>query len=248
MYKRLLIACSVLVLAACNSATTTTEEVKKDEPAPPAPLADGWIRLFDGTSITGWHKYGGDPAGTSWKIKDSVLYLDTSVKINNEVVAGGDLTTNDEYENFDLKLEWKIAPGGNSGIIFLVNEDTAKYHESYETGPEYQLLDNDGHPDGKIARHRAGDLYDLIAVSKETVKPVGEWNQSEIRILNGQLDFYLNGEHTVSTTLWDNGWKKLIAGSKFKSMPGFGTFKKGHIVLQDHHCMIAFKNIEIRKL
>jgi len=89
--------------------------------------------------------------------------------------------TDEEYENFDLKLEWKIAKNGNSGIIFFVHEDTAKYKATYETGPEMQVLDNDGHPDGKIVKHRAGDLYDLISCRKETVKPVGEWNAAEIK-------------------------------------------------------------------
>jgi len=150
------------------------------------------------------------------------VYVDTTVK-----GEGADLVTDEEYENFDLKLEWKIAKNGNSGIIFFVHEDTAKYKATYETGPEMQVLDNDGHPDGKIVKHRAGDLYDLISCRKETVKPVGEWNAAEIKVVNGKLDLYLNGENVVSTTMWDDNWKTMVAGSKFKSMPGFGTFKKG---------------------
>jgi hypothetical protein len=161
---------------------------------------------------------------------------------------GGDIVTDEEFENFDLKLEWKIAKNGNSGIMFCVHEDTTKYKAPYETGPEMQVLDNDGHADGKIKKHRAGDLYDLISCSKETVKPVGEWNQVEIKLLNGKLDFYLNAENVVSTTMWDDSWNKLVAGSKFKTMPGFGTFKKGHIDLQDHDCMVWYRNIVIKKL
>jgi hypothetical protein len=111
-----------------------------------------------------------------------------------------------------------------------------------------QVLDNDGHPDGKIIKHRAGDLYDLISCSKETVKSVGEWNDVEIKSLNGKLDFYLNGENVVSTSLWDDNWNKMIAGSKFKQWKGFGSFKKGKICLQDHDCGVWFRNIKIRKL
>jgi hypothetical protein len=111
-----------------------------------------------------------------------------------------------------------------------------------------QVLDNAGHDDGKIIKHHAGDLYDLISCSQETVKPVGEWNQVEIISNNGKLDFILNGTNVVSTTMWDDNWKKLVAGSKFKDMPDFGTYKKGRIALQDHGNMVSYRNIMIKKL
>ena len=100
--------------------------------------------------------------------------------------------------------------------------------------PKCRYSDNAGHDDGKIIKHHAGDLYDLISCSQETVKPVGEWNLAEIISNNGKLDFILNGTNVVSTTMWDDNWKKLVAGSKFKDMPDFGTYKKGRIALQDH--------------
>lgn len=209
---------------------------------------NGWISLFDGKTTTGWHKYGGRPAGSAWKVADGAIYLDTTSKGTWQIKNGGDIVTDNEFENFDLKLEWKISKNGNSGIIFGIHEDSAKYKETWNTGLEMQVLDNDGHPDGKIHKHRAGDLYDLIACSKETVKPPGEWNQVEIKILKGKLDLFLNGENVVSTTMWDDNWNKLIAGSKFRSMPGFGTFKKGRIALQDHGNMIWFRNIMIKEL
>ncbi|HEX4852123.1 MAG TPA: DUF1080 domain-containing protein, partial [Puia sp.] len=136
---------------------------------------------------------------------------------------------------------------GNSGIMFLVKEDP-KYKESWNTGPEMQVLDNDGHEDGKIKKHRAGDLYDLISSSSEPVKPVGEWNQVEIRVNHGKLDLFLNGVNIVSTTLWDADWQKLIAGSKFKTMPGFTKYKTGRIALQDHGFDVWFRNIRIKQL
>jgi hypothetical protein len=113
---------------------------------------------------------------------------------------------------------------------------------------EMQVLDNNGHPDAKIVSHRAGDLYDLIVSSEETVKPVGEWNLAEIISKDGNLELHLNGVMIVSTTLWTPEWEALIAKSKFKTMTGFGTFKKGKIALQDHGDEVWFKNIRIKKL
>lgn len=208
----------------------------------------GFVSMFDGTTTSGWHSYGKTTAGELWKVNEGVLYLDTTKKVGYQTIGGGDLVTDKEYENFDLKLEWKIAPNGNSGLIFLINEDTAKYKEAWYTGFEMQILDNDGHSDGKIIKHRAGDLYDLISSSKETVKPVGEWNEAEIILDHGKLDMFLNGTNVVSTTLWDDNWNKLVAGSKFKDMPDFATFKKGKIALQDHGNMVSFRNIQIKEL
>jgi hypothetical protein len=201
----------------------------------------GWELLFDGHSKKGWQGYAPNGGG-QWEIQDEALHANTSLP------GPGDIVTDKEYDNFDLKLDWKISKNGNSGIIFYVHQDFAKYPESYETGLEMQVLDNDGHPDGKIHKHRAGDLYDLIASSSEPVKPVGEWNQAEIWCKNGELKLYLNGVNVVSTTLWDDNWKQLVAGSKFKQMPGFGTFHKGKIDLQDHGNEVWFRNIKIKKL
>ena len=202
----------------------------------------GWVNLFDGKTLKGWHTYGKPSAEAQWEVKDGAIHL------NKALGGDGDLTTDAAFDNFDLKLEWKISPKGNSGILFYVQEDTMKYKESYNTGPEMQVLDNDGHPDGKIHKHRAGDLYDLIPCTKETVKPVGEWNQVEIISNKGELKFFLNGTNVVSTTLWDDAWKNLVAGSKFKRWPDFGTFKSGKIDLQDHGNEVWYRNIKIKQL
>lgn len=209
---------------------------------------EGWQLLFNGTSTNGWHTYGMQSAGNEWKVEKGVIHLDASTK-NAE---RGDLLTNDEYENFDLQLDWKISEQGNSGIIFYVHEDPSKYKETYETGIEMQILDNGtstrpGQPDGKYYTHRAGDLYDLMA-SKEEANPLGEWNHIEIKCVNGSLDFYMNGVHTLSTHLWDDNWQKMIAISKFKTMPGFGIYKKGKIALQDHGDDVWFRNIKVKRL
>ena len=237
-------------MVACNDNSSEEKTEAKTETTTENPLLtseeqkEGWQLLFDGSSTDGWHNYGGGPVGYAWKVTDGTLHFDGSLK--KDTIAQ-DIVTNDEFENFDLKLEWKVDTNGNSGIMFYVVEDTA-HRRPYWTGPEMQVLDNNGHPDAKIAKHRAGDLYDLISSSKETVKPALEWNQAEIKAVNGKLDFYLNGENIVSTTMWDENWNKMIAGSKFKQWPGFGTFKKGRICLQDHGDKVWFRNIKIKKM
>ena len=249
--KQFCILMMAVFMIACNDNSTEEKTEVKTETATENPLLtadeqkEGWQLLFDGSSTEGWHSYGGGPVGYAWKVVDGTLHFDGPLKKDT---LAQDIISNEEFENFDLKLEWKVDTNGNSGIMFYVNEDTSKFEKPYWTGPEMQVLDNNGHPDAKITKHRAGDLYDLISSSKETVKPALEWNQAEIKALNGKLDFYLNGENIVSTTMWDENWNKMIAGSKFKQWPGFGTFKKGRICLQDHGDKVWFRNIKIRKL
>ncbi len=208
---------------------------------------EGWQLLFDGSSKKGWHIYQGKSDGSAWKVSEGMLMLDPTEKKDWQTIGGGDIITDEAYENYHLSLEWKISPKGNSGIIFGI-QDLPKYEHSWHTGMEMQILDNDGHSDGKIVKHRAGNLYDLIAASSEPVKPVGEWNKAEIKVNKGKLDLYLNGVNIVSTQLWDDNWKALVSASKFKSMPDFATFKSGHIGLQDHGNPVWFRNIKIRKL
>jgi|SRR5882724_9397128 len=254
MHKILFAIGIVIAATSCNDQSATSEKKEADTTMNKTialsdeEKKDGWQLLFDGTTPKGWHKYGGEAIGNAWKIADGTIYLDTSSKVNGKITNGGDIVTDEDFDNFDLKLEWKISPKGNSGIMFYVQEDTVNYKESYQTGPEMQILDNNGHADGNLIKHRAGDLYDLISCSRETVKPVGEWNQAEIKSLNGKLDLYLNGENVVSTTMWDDNWNKMVAGSKFKQWKGFGTFKKGKICLQDHGGTVWFRNIKIKKL
>ncbi len=223
---------TILVAAIGFGATAQTKKEK------------GFTALFDGKTTKGWHTYNKTTVGSAWEVQDGALHMSPTKKGAD---GGGDLVSDKAYSNFHLKLEWKVAPKANSGIIFYVHEDP-KYGQTYLTGPEMQVLDNDGHPDGKITKHRAGDLYDMIKSTSEPVKPVGEWNKAEIISNKGKLTFILNGVKVVNTTMWDDNWKALIAGSKFAKWEGFGTYKTGKIALQDHGDDVWYKNIMIKEL
>ncbi|HEY0356702.1 MAG TPA: DUF1080 domain-containing protein, partial [Flavisolibacter sp.] len=245
MYQLSFYLFTILVLS-CNSTRQNTMSKTN------VTMNGEWISLFDGKTTNGWHTYGKKTIGKAWKVEDGVLRLDAASKKDWQTAEGGDIITDEEFEDFHLKLDWKISPKGNSGIIFYIHEDPAKYKYPWETGPEMQVLDNgtattEGHPDGKITSHRAGDLYDLV-VAKEAVKPAGEWNAVEIISKNGDLEFRMNGQEVLKTNIWDENWKQMVAKSKFKSMPGFGIYKKGKIGLQDHGDDVWFRNIMIRRL
>jgi hypothetical protein len=246
MNKLLSIALCASVFAACNSSSTnstTTDTTAATAAMQPAATDTGWTNLFDGTTLNGWHTFGSASVSPKWSVDSGIIHFNPATKGDD-----GDLVSNDSFANFDLKIDWKIAKGGNSGILFYVQDDKAKYEDTYKTGPEMQVLDDERNEDNKIPSHHAGSLYDLIQATPGAVKPAEQWNSVEIVANNGKLDFYLNGVHVVNTTMWDDGWKKMVAGSKFKEWPAFGTFKTGHIALQDHGFNVWFKNIQVRKL
>jgi len=206
-----------------------------------------WTSLFDGYSTKGWHSYGEKTAGDAWKVKDGILSFDPTAIKNGK--GGGDLVTNESFSQFHLALEWKISKNGNSGIIFFVQDDPNKYKNTWHTGPEMQILDNEGHPDAKIISHRAGNLYDLIVGNEGHVKPYGEWNKVDIIVAKNVLTLKLNDFTVVETHLGDDAWKELIRRSKFAKgeSPDFGKVFSGHIALQDHGNEVSFRNIRIKK-
>jgi hypothetical protein len=225
-----------------NSGTTDSNAAKSATPQ------NGWVSLFDGKTLKGWHLYGNKNAPSVWKVVDGAIAWDPTAKRLPGDKLSNDLVSDDSYGNFDFKYEWKISKNGNSGLIFWVQEDSAKFKQTYHTGPEMQVLDNDGHADGKINKHRAGNLYDLIAGTEGAVKPVGEWNQAEIISDHGKLSFMLNGVTVLTTRYDDDNWKQMIAGSKFKQWPAFATVFNGHFALQDHGNDVWYRNIMVKNL
>ncbi len=229
-------------------------------PAPAAPLpdntlserekAEGWKLLFDGQSLNGWHNYGKTTIGAAWIVQDNAIHLDAKPRGEGEwqQKEGGDILTNESYKDFELELDWRIGPCGNSGIFYNVIEDPAKYGYGWMTGPEMQVLDNACHPDARIPKHRAGDLYDMIACKYETVRPAGEWNHVRIVSKNGKIEHWLNNRKLVTYDQNSPEWPKMIAASKFHEWAAFGTAREGKIALQDHGDPVWYKNIKIRRL
>jgi hypothetical protein len=245
MKKTLIIAIVALVILAFG--TRKSASITEDNTLTTQEKKEGWKLLFDGKTLKGWHKYGEQSIGAAWQVDDQAIHLNVSDKADWQAKNGGDILSQDAFDNFHLQLDWKVAEKGNSGIIFYVHEDPNQYKYPWMTGPEMQVLDNEGHPDSKIIKHRAGDLYDLIT-AKETVKKAGEWNHAEIIANKGHLQFFLNGEKVLETTMWDDNWRGMIAASKFHEFPGFGTYQKGKLCLQDHGDNVWFKNIKIKSL
>lgn len=224
-----LAACSGTETADSSQAGTTTTALPTSNEAE-------WQDLM---LLDKWRNFKSDSTSSSWKMNDGVLMLTGE--------GGGDLITREKYENFELDLEWKISEGGNSGLMFHVIEADS-LEATYHSGPEYQLLDDERHPDAKIEKHRSGDNYDLQKSSAETVKPAGEWNQTRLVVNNGQVEHYLNGQQVVEYELWTPEWEAMVAESKFAEFPAYGRAKTGHIALQDHGNRVWFRNIQVKKL
>lgn len=223
-----LLAIGMLLFTNCSPKLNTLTKSEKTA---------GFVSLFDGQSLDGWHVF--NKGNNFWSIEGGAIVL-------NPGKQGGDLVTDKAYENYELQLEWKISDCGNSGIIYGVKEEG--YGAVWHTGPEMQVLDNKCHPDAKIKMHRAGDLYDMISCSEETVKPAGEWNQVRLIIDHGKVQHWLNGTKVVEFEMFNDKWTEMVAKSKFKTKADFGTIRKGKIALQDHHDKVWYRNIKIREL
>ena len=222
--------------AAAPTATTTTAATPSLDLTPGS---DGFAALFDGKSMAGWRNYKSEGVNPQWKVENGTMTLTGK--------GGGDIITEKQFENFELELEWKISPKGNSGIFFHVVEadSLGKVHHS---GPEIQVLDNEGHKDGQIKTHRAGDNYDLLACTVETVRPVGEWNEFKLVVHEGHVEHWLNGTKVVEYQLWSPEWEEQYQKSKFTEWPLYGRAGKGHIALQDHGDQVWYRNIRIKVL
>jgi hypothetical protein len=234
----LLIAGSCVMLSSCNSDPSQA-------PAEATQNSGEWTMLFNGRNLDGWRSYGEDAAGPEWVVEDGAIVLD--VDENTSDMTGGDLITEQQYENFELELDWKISEGGNSGLLFGVREIEGQV-VAYETGIEMQILDDDRHRDGNTAETSAGACYALYAPVDKVLRPVGEFNQVRLIVNDGQVEHWLNGRKIVEYLIGSDDWQARIANSKFADWEHFAKYRRGHIALQDHTDRVWFRNIRIREL
>jgi hypothetical protein len=244
------IAASAILSVTLSGCTAHKSSMSATTPAADNTLTakeqkDGWKLLFNGKDLKGWHSFHRDTVAANWVAKDGQIEYDRA-----HDRAGDDLLTDGTYTNYELQLQWRISKGGNSGIIFDVQDDK-KYGATYVTGAEMQVLDNIDADDNKKQNHLAGCLYDMIGdATVSHPVPVGEWNQVRLIQNKGQLTFYLNGTKTVDVKIGSPEWETALASSKFKS-GGFKDFMKiqgGHIAVQKHPGSSGWKNIKIREL
>ncbi len=221
-----------------------------------AEKAAGWQLLFDGKTFAGWRCLGFDTVLTArWAIQDGTIRKIPSGEVplmaDGRPVQGADLMTKGTYRDFELSFEWKVAPAANSGVKYNVSEELSKSYPPGHSalGFEYQVLDDDRHPDGKMPIHRAASLYDLIAPNdQKQLKPVGEWNSARIVLRGNHGEHWLNGKKVVEYELGSPAMDSALARSKFRSIAGFADHRAGHIVLQDHVDEAWYRNIKIREL
>ncbi len=253
-----LVLLSTLIIISCsskndvnkgNGAETQIHNILSD-----AEIAEGWELLFDGKTFEGWRGIGiGSIPKGHWKIEDGTIKKiasgDVPTIADGQPLKGGDLITDKSFNNFELKFEWKISEGGNSGVKYNVIEEVSiKNGSTGALGFEYQVLDDAKHKDNLNATHRASSLYDMIEAIGKTVKPVGTFNNARI-VFNGNIiEHWLNGNKVVAAITDSPEFEELFKKSKYHDKPDFTIHKNAHIVLQDHGDDCWYRNIKIRKL
>ena len=225
--------------------TTITTRAQTPASAPntltAAERQEGFKLLFDGKTIDQWRGFKQQTLPDNWTVVDGTINLTTPRR-------AVDIISIEQFTDFDFKFDWKlgeIPAGSNSGVMFYVTEEG---QATYHSGPEYQVLDNARHPDGKNPLTTAGACYAIYAPSRDVTRPIGEWNEGRIIINKGKVQHWLNGEKVVEYDMNSDEWKAKVLGSKFKEWPIFGVARKGHIALQQHGGPISYRNLKIRTI
>ena len=238
----LILAAFALPLIACAQEEAAPNTLTQQE------QENGWELLFDGESTDQWRGYNQEAfPEDGWVVEDGTLMIQGSD--GGVSGSGGDIITTETYDDFILKLEWKIAEGGNSGIFYRAIEQETQ--PIYWSAPEMQVLDNANHPDanrGENGNRKAGSLYDLIPAQPQNFTGHGEWQQVKIVADGAQIEHWLNGEKVVEYELWTPEWYQMVRDSKFECHPEFGDAHEGYIGLQDHGTTAQFRNIKIKEI
>lgn len=204
----------------------------------------GWRLLFDGRSTAGWRGYKSETVPGSWRVENGSL-----LSRRDGGVSAGDLITVDEFDDFELRLEWKMTKGGNSGVIYRATEE---HDEVWQSGPEYQILDNAGHLDGLNPLASAGACYAVFAPAKDATRPLGQWNETRILCQGKHVEHWLNGEKLLEYDIGSDRWKAHVKTSRYfltaYGQGNWGQARGGHIGLQDYGGAIEYRNIRIRPM
>ncbi len=250
MKKLLFIALLAALVIGCKEKVKEAEERATDAMAKTEMEVpqNEWKVLFDGKTFEGWHEYKKENVSEHWKIEDgAMVFYPPKDRVKG---VSYNLVSENEYSDFVLSIEWRIAEAGNSGIFWGIKE-LEELKQPYETGPEIQVLDNDKHPDGKNGTsHQAGALYDMVSPSEDVTKPIGEWNLCEITI-NHKTNMgivVLNDVEVVNFPVNNPEWGEMVSKSKFADWEHFAKYTTGKIGVQDHGDGVAFRNIKIKEL
>jgi hypothetical protein len=238
------LAALTILLASFLIPVNKSPQQTADNTLTAAEKKSGWVLLFDGKTTNGWRTYQNLP-DDSWEIAKGQLHCK-----HDGVTKRADLVTKEEYPSFELVMDWKVEKGCNSGLLYHVLET---HKSSYETGPEYQLIDDLGYTEnGKTTQleewQKSGADYAMHPPSKLTAKPAGQYNHTRLVVKGAHVEHWLNGVKVVDFEAWTPDWQKLKTSGKWKDYPDYGLSKTGLIALQDHGGGIWFKNIKIRKL
>ncbi len=203
---------------------------------------EGWRLLFDGKTTAGWRGYKSKTMPTSWKVENGSL-----LSRPQEGDSRGDIVTVEQYDDFELVLEWKMTRGGNSGVVYRATEE---HSYVWESGPEFQILDNGRHLDGLNSLASAGACYAVFAPARDATRPVGEWNRTRIVARGKHVEHWLNGEKLLEYDVDSDRWRAHVKTSKFfltaYGRGNWGRAPKGHIALQDYGGAIEYRNLKIR--
>lgn len=233
-------SCLALTLLSLAAAALAAQAPASNTPPPntlsAAERAAGWRLLFDGRTTAGWRGFKKTSMPRGWRVVGGAL---------TRMGGGGDIVTTQQFRNFELTLEWNVAPGGNSGIFYRASEDDEAI---YWTAPEMQVLDDARHVDGKSRLTAAGANYGLHEAPAGIVKPAGQWNQVRLIVSGRHVEHWLNGVRLLQYELWSPDWEMRVHGSKFAPHPRYGRNAQGHIGLQDHGDRVAYRSIKIRVL
>jgi hypothetical protein len=232
--------CAILasvIAAACTSGGAPRADTTAVNTLSAGERAEGWRLLFDGTTTSGWRAYGGGPVPSGWQVMDGALV--------RAGAGAGDIITTGKFRNFVLDAEWKVAPGGNSGIFYRASDE---HQYVWQSALEMQVLDDAGHSDGRAELTSAGSLFALYPAPRGVVRPAGEWNRARVVMNGNRGEHWLNGMKLFDFEIGSADWDARIRASKFATMPGFARESEGYIGLQDHGDHVEFRNIKIRAL